>query len=105
MSEFDGLLTATSVSSARNAGSSTRAGWFIPSGAEAKKLNMSSQRVPSRASTSHDPRLALVSSTRSKPSTSRWRRSISWTRSGGTLIWKVSVRRSSARSASNVGIR
>ena len=38
--------------------------------------------MPSRASTSQEPRLAWVSSTRSKPSTSRCRRRVSWTRSG-----------------------
>ena len=82
MSELDGLLSATSASSARKAGSSASAGWFMPSGAEAKKLNRSRWRRPSRASTSQEPRLARVSSTRSKPSTSRCRRRVSWTRSG-----------------------
>ncbi len=47
--------------------------WFIPSALEAKKVNMSRYSVPSRASTSGEPRLRSRSSTRSKPSTSRWR--------------------------------
>ena len=41
MSEFAGLLTATSTSSVTKSGSSASAGWFMPSGAEAKKVNRS----------------------------------------------------------------
>ncbi len=49
-SELLGLFTAACASSARKAGS-VNAGWFIPSADDAKNVNISRYRLPSRAST------------------------------------------------------
>ena len=86
MSEFAGLLAATSASSVMNSGSSTIPGWLQPSGAEAKNVYMSRYRCPSRASTTVDPWLAWVSRTSLKPSVSRCRASTSWTSAGATWV-------------------
>ncbi|MEH3078771.1 MAG: hypothetical protein PGN11_19265 [Quadrisphaera sp.] len=75
MSELLGLWTAVAWSFARKVGSSVSPGWLVPMGLDAKYVNRSRSSRPVVASRSQEPWEPARSTTRSYPSTSRWRAS------------------------------
>src|SRR5262249_35273816 len=81
MSELVGLARAARSSLALKSGSLSL-GWLRPTGSVAKHEKRSRYQRPERASHRRRPRLLSRSSTRSKPSTSRWRASTPWTSDG-----------------------